>query len=129
MIQCILWGRSLWSVKTSCFQGFIVDEFINTFVTTCMIVYLSFLEHGQPTTMYLTLIPTLKVFGTTSFQVILEIFKKLGLDMIKCVGFGLDVAFVMAWRKKSLTTKLNEVNHYLTSMHCVACKHALAIPT
>jgi hypothetical protein len=104
-----------------------VDEFINTFVTTHMIVYLSILEHGQPTTMYLTLIPTLKVFGTTSFQVILENLKKLGLDMIKCVGFGLDVAFVMTWRKKSLTTKLNEVNHHLMSMHFGACIHALAI--
>ncbi len=104
-----------------------VDEFIDTFMTMHMVVYLSLLEHGQPTTMYITLIPTLKVFGTTSFQVILENFKKLGLDMIKCVGFGLDVAFVMAWIKKSLTTKLNEMNHYLTSMHCVVCKHALAI--
>ncbi len=104
-----------------------VDEFIDTFMTMHMVVYLSLLEHGQPTTMYITLIPTLKVFGTTSFQVILENFKKLGLDMIKCVGFGLDVAFVMTWRKKSLSTKLNEMNHYLTSMHCVACKHALAI--
>jgi hypothetical protein len=58
-----------------------VDEFINTFVTMHMIVYLSFLEHGQPTTMHIALIPTLKVFGTTSFQVIVENFKKLGLDI------------------------------------------------
>jgi hypothetical protein len=74
-----------------------VDEFIITFVTTHMIVYLSFLEHGQPTALYLTLIPTLKVFGTTSFQVYFGNFQKVGFghDQMCRVWFRCNVCYGM----------------------------------
>jgi len=49
-------------VKANQFYVFMVDEFIDIFLTTNMIIYLLVFKHGWPTTSYhLTFIPTLEV--------------------------------------------------------------------
>jgi hypothetical protein len=75
-------------VKANHFYVFMVDEYIDIFVITNMIIYLSIFKHEWPTTSYhLTFIPTLEVTITSLISRLFSTcsLNGLGHDQI-CVG-------------------------------------------
>lgn len=52
--------------------------------------------------------------------------KDCGLDFNKFIGFGSDGAATMVGKKNGVSTRLKELNPFLTSVHCVAHRTNLA---
>lgn len=61
------------------------------------------------------------------FDILIIIVKTWGLDMNKCVGFGLDGATTMVGKNTNIVSLLKKVNPFLTSIHCVAYKTNLVV--
>ena len=61
------------------------------------------------------------------FETLTRSMKKRGLDFDKCVGFGSDGASTMIVKQNGVAARLKDkVNHFLTSIHCVAHRTNLA---
>ena len=60
------------------------------------------------------------------FDLLIGALKTWGLDMNKCIGFGSDGASTMVGKNTCVATLLKNVNHFLTSIYCVAHKTNLA---
>ena len=54
------------------------------------------------------------------FDLLIGALKTWGLDMNKCVGFGSDGASTMTGKNTCVATLLKKVNHFLTSIYCIA---------
>ena len=104
--------------------GIMIDESINISVLGHLVIFATFLEGGIVTTHFLGLLWI--VDGQKSSSVIFNLFigalKTWDLDMSKCVDFGSDGASTMVGKNTGVATLLKKVNHFLTSIHCVAHK-------
>ena len=64
-----------------------------------------------------------KKYACIIFETLTMSMKEWGLDFDKCVGFGSDGASTMIGKQNGVAARLKDkVNHFLTSIHCVAHK-------
>jgi hypothetical protein len=116
-------------VRDSRFFGIMIDESTDISVTGHLVVFSSFVEKGLPLCVFLGLlhIEEGKKDAYIIFETLTRTMKEWGLDFDKCVGFGSNGASTMIGKQNEVAVRLKDkVNHFLTSIHCVAHRTNLA---
>ena len=116
-------------VRDSRFFGIMIDESTDISVTCHLVVFASFVEEGLALCVFLGLlhIEEGKKDACIIFETLTRSMKEWGLDFDKCVGFGSDGASTMIGKQNGVAARLKEkINHFLTSVHCVAHRTNLA---
>jgi hypothetical protein len=127
-ISSVIQKQVLDRVRDSTFFGLMIDESTNISVKGHLVVFATFLEGVLPLTCFLGLLWIIdgKKDSKVIFDTLMTAVKTWGLDMEKCVGFGLDGATTMVGKNSGVATFLKKVNPFLTSTHCVAHRTNLA---
>ena len=128
-ILSIIQKSVLHRVRDAKFYGIMIDESTDISVTGHLVVFATFVEEGEVASVFLGLLQIAdgKKDATLIYETLLTSLKEWGLDVNKCVAFGLDGAATMMGKKIGVATQLKEkVNPFLLSCHCVAHRTNLA---
>ncbi|MCO5607521.1 hypothetical protein L7F22_061718 [Adiantum nelumboides] len=132
MFFCIgksLMDTTLKKVSRSLFFGVLVDESNDICKHGHLIIYLSYLiDECIPAYSFYGIVQI--THGTTKsiFNVIHVELKKSKFDVSKLVAFGSDGCSTMTGKENGVATLIKKyVNPFLTSIHCVAHRAALAV--
>jgi hypothetical protein len=122
-ISSVVQKKVLDRVRDSRFFGIMIDESTDISVTDHLVVFVTFVEEGLPLCVFLGLlhIEEGKKDACIIFETLTKSMKEWGLDFDKCVGFGSNGASTMIGKQDGVAARLKDkVNHFLTSIHCVA---------
>lgn len=105
----------------------LVDESTDVAVEKHLAVYVRYISPDmRPVERFLQLTELTKSDAATIHAVLREVLEDRGVSMHKLVGFGSDGASVMTGEQTGVGARLKHGNPYITTMHCIAHRAALA---
>lgn len=105
----------------------LIDESTDVSVEKHLSVFVRYIgANMQPVETFLQLEKVSDGDAASLHSLLLEVLQDRGLDMSKMVGFGSDGASVMTGDKKGVGVRLKHDNPFITTMHCIAHRAALA---
>jgi hypothetical protein len=105
----------------------LVDESTDVAVEKHLAVYVRYMSPDmRPVERFLQLTELTKSDAATIHASLVEVLEDRGLSMHKLVGFGSDGASVMTGEQTGVGARLKHGNPYITTMHCIAHRAALA---
>ncbi|MCO5576924.1 hypothetical protein L7F22_030745 [Adiantum nelumboides] len=132
MVYCIgkcLMNSTLKRVFRSPFFGVLIDESNDISKHGHLIIYLSYLINDCiPTYSFYGIVRVSDGTARSIFNVVVDELKKNDFDLSKLIAFGSDGCSTMTGSKNGVATLFKKhVNPFLTSVHCVAHRAALAV--
>ena len=105
-----------------------IDESTDISSTGHVVVFGTFVKEGLPISVFLDLfkVPIGKKDAGLIFEGLQKIIKEWGLDVEKCVSFGLDGCSTMVNHLTRVSTRLKAVSPFLINIHSIAHRTNLA---
>ena len=113
-------------MQQSSVYGIMIDEATDISTNASLIVYAYFVHDGKRKMRYLADVQLEGCDVSSILTVILRVLEDYEVSIKKCFGFGSDGASVMTGRENGVAALLKRENPYVTSIHCVAHRLALA---
>ncbi|MCO5615125.1 hypothetical protein L7F22_069414 [Adiantum nelumboides] len=132
MVYCMakyLMDFTLKKVSSSRWFGVMIDESTDISTHGHMVIYLSYLEDECiPKMSFYGIVRVCDGTAKSLFNVVIDELKRCKLDLSKLIAFGSDGCSTMTGKKNGVSSLLKKnVNPFLTSIHCVAHRSALAV--
>ncbi|MCO5559835.1 hypothetical protein L7F22_013439 [Adiantum nelumboides] len=132
MVYCIgkcLMNSTLKRVFQSPFFGVLIDESNDISKHGHLIIYLSYLiDDCIPTYSFYGIVRVSDGTARSIFNVVVDELKRNDFDLSKLIAFGSDGCSTMTGSENGVATLFKKhVNPFLTSIHCVAHRAALAV--
>ena len=109
-----------------CFS-IICDETTDITTSSQLIVYIKAIVDDKVDTFFLTLKELSDTKADAITQCLLDCLTENSLALSNCVALGSDGASVMTGIRTGVSTQLKSLQPTLISVHCVACRLALAV--
>ncbi|MCO5576493.1 hypothetical protein L7F22_030303 [Adiantum nelumboides] len=132
MVYCMakyLMDFTLKKVSSSRWFGVMIDESTDISTHGHMVIYLSYLEDECiPKMSFYGIVRVCDGTAKSLFNAVIDELKRCKLDLSKLIAFGSDGCSTMTGKKNGVSSLLKKnVNPFLTSIHCVAHRSALAV--
>ncbi|MCO5596978.1 hypothetical protein L7F22_051049 [Adiantum nelumboides] len=132
MVYCMakyLMDFALKKVSSSRWFGVMIDESTDISTHGHMVIYLSYLEDECiPKMSFYGIVRVCDGTAKSLFNAVIDELKRCKLDLSKLIAFGSDGCSTMTGKENGVSSLLKKnVNPFLTSIHCVAHRSALAV--
>lgn len=113
------------AMSHSQYYGLMIDESTDISTTKQLVLYGRYInQEGDPSSAFLKIMDLFDGTAERIVETITTYLEGQKLLLNKLMGFGSDGASVMTGRVSGVATRLNRINPYLVSIHCVV---ALAV--